>query len=126
MKNNKKKCLPKEIGPYSSIYESKGIFMISGQIPISNNNEKIPKDISSQVKIVLKNIKNIIKHKKLHIKNIVKITIFTTNIEKIKIINKIYKKFFKKYTNKFPARTCIEVSKLPKNSDIEIDAIAIK
>ncbi|WP_343154631.1 RidA family protein [Buchnera aphidicola (Pseudoregma panicola)] len=125
MKNIKKK-IPKEIGPYSYIYESKGIFMISGQIPISKKNKKIPKKISSQIKIILENIKNIIKCNNLEIKNIVKITIFVTNIKNIKIINKIYKKFFEKYTKKFPARTCVEVSKLPKNSDIEIDAIAIK
>ncbi|WP_343183901.1 Rid family detoxifying hydrolase [Buchnera aphidicola (Ceratovacuna keduensis)] len=123
---NIKKNIPKEIGPYSYIYESKGIFMISGQIPISTKNKKIPKNISLQTKIVLKNIKNIIKYNNLKIKNIAKITIFITNIKNIKIINKIYKKFFKKYTKKFPARTCVEVSKLPKNSDIEIDAIAIK
>ncbi|WP_343189804.1 Rid family detoxifying hydrolase [Buchnera aphidicola] len=124
--NNIKKNVVKSIGPYSSIYESKGIFMISGQIAINEKNTKIPKDIIKQTNIILKNIKNIIEEKNLKIKNIVKTNIFIKDIKNIKIINKIYKSFFEKYTKKLPARTCVEVSKLPKNSDIEIDAIAIK
>ncbi|WP_343188073.1 Rid family detoxifying hydrolase [Buchnera aphidicola (Ceratoglyphina bambusae)] len=118
--------IPEAIGPYSIIYKIKNITMISGQIPINIKNNSIPKKISEQTKVVLKNIKNIIKENNLKIKNIAKITIFTTNLNDIKKINKIYKNFFKKYTKKFPARTCVEVSKLPKNVNIEIDAIVIK
>lgn len=100
--------------------------MISGQIAINPINNKIPKNIDEQTKIVLNNIKTIIESKNLKIKNIVKTTIFTTKLHYINKINTIYKKFFEKYTKNFPARTCVEVSKLPKNSIIEIDAIAIK
>ncbi|CAL4321515.1 Rid family detoxifying hydrolase [Buchnera aphidicola] len=121
------KKAPHPIGPYSQGIKINNILMISGQIPIEKNNSIKTKKIFLQTKIVLNNIKKILKSSKMKVKNIVKTTIFTTKLNKIKEINKAYEKFFlKNNTLNFPARSCIEVKKLPKNSKIEIEAIAIK
>ncbi|QNS02044.1 MAG: hypothetical protein ICW73_01100 [Buchnera aphidicola (Pentalonia nigronervosa)] len=118
------KNAPKPIGPYSQAIQINNIIMLSGQIPIDIISGKIPDKIEDQTYIVLKNIKNILKSVNLEIKNIIKMTIFTTDLKKINAINKIYENFFIKNMSHFPARSCIEVQALPKNSKIEIDAIA--
>lgn len=120
------KKAPKPIGPYSQAIKTKNLLMISGQIPIHVNSKEIPKKIYNQTLLVLNNIKEIIKKTDFKIKNIIKTTIFTTNLNKIKIINSAYEKFFKNKLLRFPARSCVEVSKLPKNVKIEIEAIVYK
>lgn len=115
--------LPKPIGPYSQAIQIKNFIFLSGQIPIDN---KINEDISIQTQSVLENINSILEYKNMNISNIVKTTVFITNLNDIAIINNVYKTFFQKYTTILPARSCIEVSKLPKNSKIEIEAIAYK
>ncbi|CAL4321968.1 Rid family detoxifying hydrolase [Buchnera aphidicola] len=121
------KKAPKVLGPYSQGIKINNFLIISGQIPIDPITEKIPKKISDQTLLVLKNIKSIILKAKFHIKNIIKTTIFTTKLNQIHKINKMYEFFFKK--NKisiFPARSCVEVSKLPLNVKIEIESISLK
>ncbi|CAL4322002.1 2-iminobutanoate/2-iminopropanoate deaminase [Buchnera aphidicola (Periphyllus testudinaceus)] len=117
---------PNPIGPYSQAIQTKNLLMISGQIPIDSISNKIPKKMYDQTFLVLKNIYEIIKKTNFKLKNIVKTTIFTTNLNKIKTINFAYETFFKKKISIFPARSCVEVSKLPKNVQIEIEAIAYK
>lgn len=119
------KHAPQPIGPYVQGIKKNNIVIISGQIPINLNSKIISDDIIEQTKQVLNNIKIIIEKSGLQIKNIVKTTIFITNLNEIKKINLIYKEFFKKNNSEFPSRTCVEVSKLPKNAKIEIEAIAI-
>ncbi|NIH41087.1 MAG: hypothetical protein G8D27_00845 [Buchnera aphidicola (Periphyllus aceris)] len=120
------KNAPKPIGPYSQAIKIKNLLMISGQIPIDPISKKIPKKIYCQTLLSLKNIEEIIKKSKFTIKNIIKTTIFTTNIDKFKKINLAYENFFKKKISFFPARSCVQVSKLPKNVKIEIEAIIYK
>ncbi|CAL4321873.1 Rid family detoxifying hydrolase [Buchnera aphidicola] len=117
---------PQPIGPYVQGIKINNLLMVSGQIPINNNGKIISEDIEQQTLQVLKNIKNIIEKADLHVHNIIKMTIFVTNLNDIKKINQIYQKFFIKNDSNFPSRTCVEVNKLPKNSKIEIDAIAIQ
>ncbi|MBZ2279761.1 hypothetical protein K4105_04415, partial [Buchnera aphidicola] len=85
---------------------------------------KIPKSIKEQTRIILINIKSIIQAAKLEIKNIIKTTIFTTNLKNFDKINETYEKFFIDNISPFPARSCVEVKALPKNVKIEIAAIA--
>lgn len=122
------KNAPEAIGPYvQGISLGKNIVITSGQIPIDPISKNIPKGIEKQTEIVLLNIKEIIQKSGLLVNNIVKTTIFTTNLNKINIINNIYENFFIK--NKviiFPVRSCVEVSRLPKNVLIEIEAMAFK
>ena len=111
-------------GPYTPAIRSGNFLFLSGQIPINKKNGKIPEKLSEQTQLSLKNLLYILQENKLCINNIIKITIFTTKLEKLDKINKIYSNFFKKYTNIYPARSCIGVFTLPKNVSIEIEAIA--
>ncbi|QJC28113.1 Rid family detoxifying hydrolase [Enterobacteriaceae endosymbiont of Plateumaris braccata] len=121
------KKAPIPIGPYIQGIISNNIIFTSGQIPINPLNNKIESfNIEKQTIQVLKNIKYIINKANYSIQNIVKTTIYLINLDDLNIINNIYKDFFIKNNAHYPARTCIEVSRLPKNAKIEIEAIAIK
>ncbi|AWH90424.1 hypothetical protein DD681_01190 [Buchnera aphidicola (Melanaphis sacchari)] len=120
------KKAPKPIGPYSQGIMKNNFLFISGQIPIDVRSGCIPNNISEQTHVVLTNIKSIILKANYQMKDIVKITIFTTHLKKIQIINEIYEKFFTDNQSFYPARSCVEVRELPKNVKIEIEAIAIK
>lgn len=120
------KSAPKPIGPYNQGIKKNNIVMTSGQIAINQNNQIISDNIIEQTKVILQNIKNIIQKSGLQINDIVKMTIFVTQLNEINQINIIYNDFFKKHNARLPARTCVEVSNLPKNAKIEIDAIAIQ
>ncbi|WAI11569.1 MAG: Rid family detoxifying hydrolase [Buchnera aphidicola (Macrosiphum albifrons)] len=117
---------PKPIGPYSQAIQIDNFIVLSGQIPIDIVSNHIPENIAEQTYLVLKNIKSILVHAGFEVQNIIKTTVFTTNLKKIDIINEVYKKFFIDHQSKFPARSCIEVQALPKNVKIEIEAIAYK
>ncbi|CAL4322311.1 2-iminobutanoate/2-iminopropanoate deaminase [Buchnera aphidicola (Chaitophorus populicola)] len=121
------KNAPKVFGPYSQAIKINNLLMISGQIPVDKISENIPKKIIDQTFLALNNIKAIIKKSDFSIKDIIKTTIFTTCLNKINEINYAYKNFFiQENVLTFPARSCIEISKLPKNVKIEIEAIAFK
>lgn len=126
------KNIPDPIGPYTQAIDAGNVIFISGQIPIIPNTGIIPDNIHEQTYQVLENIKNIIKSKNLVINNIVKTTLFIKNINDLPEINNSYEKFFRINTSNvnntfnLPARSCVEVSQLPKNSLIEIEAIAIR
>ncbi|WP_075431993.1 RidA family protein [Buchnera aphidicola] len=111
-------------GPYTPAIRSGNFLFLSGQIPINKKNGEIPEKISEQTQLSLKNILYILKEHHLCIKNIIKITIFTTELKKLDAINQTYSNFFKKYTKIYPARSCIGVLVLPRNVSIEIEAIA--
>lgn len=113
-------------GPYSQIVQINNLFFTSGQIPVNQKNKCIPNTISEQTKLVLQNIKKLLINQNLTIKNIIKITIFTTKLDLIKDINLTYKNFFDLYTTNYPVRSCIGVNQLPKNVFIEMEAIAYK
>lgn len=126
------KDAPSPVGPYSQAIDM-GIFIfISGQIPMIPHTMIIPDNIYKQTYQTLQNIRNIVESQKLSINNIVKTTLFIKNIEDLPEINVSYKNFFCEYSVKnncrinFPARSCVEVSRLPKDVLIEIDAIAVR
>lgn len=121
---------PSPIGPYVQAINTQKILFVSGQIGICPDTNKIPNNIYDQTQQTLQNIKYIIKAAKLEIKNIIKITMFITNIQDLPVINTSYTNFFKIHSlceqqPHFPARSCVEVSKLPKDAKIEIEAIAV-
>lgn len=120
------KNAPKPIGPYTQAIKINNMLFLSGQIPIEVSSNHIPENIAEQTYIVLTNIKSILIESQFQVKDIIKTTIFTTDLKKINIINEIYKKFFIDNQSRFPARSCVEVQKLPKNVKIEIEVIACK
>lgn len=112
---------PAAIGPYSQAIKANGFLFISGQIPLTPNGELVGDDIKTQTKQVLKNLKSILKEADLSLKDTVKTTIFLKNMDDFSIVNEIYEQAFKEHK---PARSTIEISKLPKDVLIEIELIA--
>ena len=112
---------PAAIGPYSQAIKANGFLFISGQIPLTPNGELAGDDIKTQTKQVLKNLKSILKEADLSLKDTVKTTIFLKNMDDFSVVNEIYEQAFKEHK---PARSTIEISKLPKDVLIEIELIA--
>lgn len=122
----KTKNAPEAIGPYVQGIKIKDLVFVSGQIPINPKNGKISSDIYLQTQQSLKNIQAIVEKSGLKIKNIIKITIFMQNLNSFEVMNLAYKDFFDSHKSSYPTRSCVEVSRLPKDVSIEIEAIAIK
>ena len=118
---------PAAIGPYSQAIESNGFLFLSGQIPIDpKTNTVIPSpSIIDQTRRVLQNIENILKARDLSLAHVIKTTIFLKNISDFQKMNEVYASFFsKKPADTPPARSAVEVARLPKDVLIEIEAIA--
>lgn len=115
------KHAPEAIGPYSQAINIKGITYTSGQIPlVPETGNLISEDFEEQVLQALKNIKGILLERNKNINDIIKLTVFLVDLSNFDSLNNIFKDFF---IDNYPARSVIEVSKLPKNSKIEIEAI---
>ncbi len=115
---------PKAIGPYSQAIKTDNMLFISGQIPIEpKTGEIIYNNIVSATNIAITNVLNIVSAAGFDKEDIVKITIYLKNMENFEKINEIYSSFFNEHK---PARAVVEVSNLPKNVDIEIEAICVK
>jgi 2-iminobutanoate/2-iminopropanoate deaminase len=115
---------PKAIGPYSQAIMLEDLLFASGQIAIDpKKGEIIEGGIEAQTSQVMENIKNILSAAEMDFSNIVKTTIFLTDLNNFSLVNDIYGRYF---TQEPPARSCVEVSKLPKDALIEIEVIAHK
>tara|TARA_B000000532_G_scaffold41916_2_gene31040 strand:- start:2514 stop:2900 length:387 start_codon:yes stop_codon:yes gene_type:complete len=113
---------PKAIGPYSqAIKVQGGITFTSGQIPLNLDGNLVSENFEKQVYQVLKNINGILEERDKSLSDIVKLTVFLVDLSNFDILNKVFEKYFK--NDSFPARSVVEVSKLPKNSQVEIEAI---
>ena len=114
---------PKAIGPYSQAISSNGFLFVSGQIPIDpKTNQVVEGGIIEQANQSFKNIGEILKAAGLDYSNVIKTTVFVKDLNDFATVNEIYSKYF--ISN--PARSCVEVSKLPKGVLIETEAIAVK
>lgn len=114
---------PAAIGPYSQGISLENLMFVSGQIPVNPENGEIPVDIKEQTKQSMKNLQNILKEAGSSLDDVVKVTIFITDLSNFTDVNEVYGSFF---TGNYPARSCVEVSKLPKGVGIEIEAIALR
>lgn len=113
---------PKAIGPYSQAIETGGFVFISGQLPIDLDGN-IPEKVSEQTKLCIENIKNILNSVGLSLDNVVKTTVFMTDLSKFQEMNSVYSQYFSQTP---PARSTVEVKALPRSAMVEIEAIAIK
>ncbi|MCK4240709.1 MAG: RidA family protein [Candidatus Atribacteria bacterium] len=114
--------VPVAIGPYSSALKIGNLVFVSGQLPVDPViGEIIKGEIEAQTRRSLENLKAVLESYSISMENVVKTTIFLKDMNNFSRINKIYGKYF---TGQFPARSCVEVSRLPKDADIEIEAIA--
>lgn len=114
---------PAAVGPYSQAVKAGNIIYTSGQLPIiTETGELLKGDIQKETRLALENVKSILAAGGATLEDVVKVTVFVTDIGQFSLINEIYGEFFS--THK-PARSLVEVSKLPLGGDIEIEAIAI-
>ncbi len=114
---------PKAIGPYSQAIQAGNFLFLSGQIPIDpKTGELVQGDIRQQTRRVLENIKGILESEKLEMDDIVKVTIFLKDIGNFNQVNEIYATYF---PSSPPARSTVGVAKLPRDVEIEIEAIAL-
>lgn len=114
---------PAAIGPYSQAIEVNGIVYTSGVIPVNPATGEIPEGVSAQAEQAICNLAALLKEAGTSTENTVKTTVFIKNMEDFGTINEIYAKYF---TGVYPARSCVEVARLPKDVLIEIEAIARK
>lgn len=114
---------PAAIGPYSQAIEVNGMVYTSGVIPVNPATGEIPKGVSAQARQAISNLAALLKEAGTSTENTVKTTVFIKNMEDFGTVNEIYAEYF---TGVYPARSCVEVARLPKDVLIEIEAIALK
>jgi 2-iminobutanoate/2-iminopropanoate deaminase len=114
---------PEAIGPYSQAIQAGDFLFLSGQIPLDpKTGELVKGDIRIQTRQVLENIRGVLESQGSGMKDVVKATIFLKEIGNFSQVNEIYATYF---PSSPPARSTVEVAKLPKDADIEIEMIAL-
>jgi 2-iminobutanoate/2-iminopropanoate deaminase len=115
---------PAPIGPYSQAVAAGGLLFVSGQIPMNpTTGEIISADIKAETTMVMANLKAILSEAGISFDQIIKSTIFLTDMGTFAQVNEVYGSYF---TANFPARETVQVSALPKNVNVEISVIALK
>lgn len=114
---------PGAIGPYSQGVNVNDMFFFSGQIPLHPETGEMPEGIEAQAKQALENVKGLLESQGLDFSNVIKTTVFLDNMDHFGIVNEIYATYF---VEPYPARSAVEVAKLPKGALIEVEVIAVK
>jgi len=113
---------PAAVGPYNHAVRIGDLLFSAGQIPLDPKSGNLAAgDIKAQTEQVLLNIKAILDDQKLTFANVVKTTVFMTNLADFALMNEVYAKYF---TTDFPARSTVQVAALPKGANVEIEVIA--
>ncbi len=114
---------PKAIGPYSQAIKTQGFMFISGQTPLEpSTGEMVGADVEVQTVRVLENIKGILESQGLSLANVVKTTVFLKDMNDFAAMNRIYAGYFPEMP---PARSTIQVARLPKDALVEIESIVV-
>lgn len=114
---------PKAIGPYSQAVLVDDTLYVSGNIPVNPATGDVADGIVNQSKQVFENMKAVLNEAGMGFENVVKTTAFLTDLSNFATFNEIYASYF---VAPYPARCCVEVSKLPKNVLVEVECIAKK
>lgn len=112
---------PAAIGPYSQAIRVGDFLFVSGQIPVHPDNGAVPEGVDAQARQAFANLSQILQAAGCSLTQVVKTTVFIRNMGDFAKINEIYSQYFR---SPFPARSCVEVSALPKDVLLEIEAIA--
>jgi len=113
---------PRPIGPYSQAVKSNGFLFVSGQVAIDpRSNEFVPGDIQQQTERALENLKGILEASGANLHHVVKTTVFLKDMNDFAAMNEVYGRFF---TAASPARSTVQVARLPKDALVEIEVIA--
>ena len=113
---------PAAIGPYSQALRTGNMMFVSGQIPIDPATGLMAEDIKAQATQSLTNLKNILEAEGLTMKNVIKTTVFLSDLADFAAVNEVYATFFEA---PYPARSCVEVCAIPKGAKVEIECIAV-
>ncbi len=117
---------PAAIGPYVQGVDLGNMVFTSGQLPIDPATGEMPADVAAQALQSLKNVQAIIEASGLSVRNIFKMTVFVKDLNTFGTVNEVYQTFFEENDAPFPARSCVEVARLPKDALVEIEAIALR
>ena len=121
MKEIKTDKAPQAIGPYSQAIEYGGLLYTSGQIPVNPVTGEIPEGVENQAHQVFENLKNLLEAGETGFENVIKTTVFIKDMNDFAKINEIYASYFKK---PYPARSCVQVARLPKDVLLEVEVVA--
>ncbi len=114
---------PKAIGPYSQAVRANGFVFLSGQIPIDPKTQQVVEgNASVQAERVLENLKAVVEAAGSSMQRVVKTTVFLADMNDFAAVNEVYSRYFVTHP---PARSTVEVSRLPRNVRVEIDLIAL-
>ncbi|MBP3953488.1 RidA family protein [Bacillus suaedae] len=122
MKTIYTKSAPDAIGPYSQGIVVNNLFYSSGQIPLTAEGDLVDGTVQEQTHQVFKNLKAVLKEAGASLETVVKATVFIKDMNQFPLINEVYGEYFD--THK-PARSCVEVARLPKDVLVEIEVIAL-
>ena len=114
---------PKAIGPYSQAIRANGFLFVSGQIPLDPATQQLVSgDIQAQTERVLENLKGIVEAAGSSLDRVVRATVFLADMNEFAAMNEVYGRYFR---NQPPARSTVQVSRLPRDVRVEIDVIAL-
>jgi 2-iminobutanoate/2-iminopropanoate deaminase len=122
MKIVKTSLAPAAIGPYSQGIIVNNLFYSSGQIPLTASGEMVTGDIAEQTHQVFKNLKAVLDEAGASLESVVKSTVFLKDMNQFAEFNEVYGQYFAEHK---PARSCVEVARLPKDALVEIEVIAL-
>jgi 2-iminobutanoate/2-iminopropanoate deaminase len=114
---------PEAIGPYSQGIDAGVLVFTSGQLPIDPASGVMPQGAAAQARQSMENVKAVLEAAGTSLAKTVKTTIFLHNMDDFAAVNEVYAGFFK---GVFPARSCVQVARLPKDALLEIEAVAVK
>ena len=112
---------PQAIGPYSQAVKSGGLLFLSGQIPLNKEGEMNDGDIEAKTRQVFKNIEAILAAENLNLNHIIKVNIYLVDIGNFDAVNQVMSSHF---SAPYPARALVQVSALPKASEVEVEVVA--
>ena len=112
---------PAAIGPYSQAIQVGNLVITSGQLPIDPATGAFPEGIEAQSRQSLKNVQAVLAEAGTGMDKVIKTTVFLSDMNNFGAMNEVYKEFF---TSDFPARSAVQVARLPKDALVEIEAIA--
>jgi len=133
MKEIKTENAPGAIGPYSqgiqvgnlplsNSVQSGNMIFVSGQLPLCAKTGEIKTEIKEATKLMLENMKAVLAESGATMKNVVKVTVFMSDLEMFTDMNSVYQQYFEK---PYPARSCVQVARLPKDVLVEAECIAV-
>lgn len=113
---------PAAIGPYCQGIVINNMFYSSGQIPLTSEGIMVDGDVKAQTRQVFKNLIAVLEEAGASLETVVKATVFIKNMDEFALVNEVYGEYFSVHK---PARSCVEVARLPKDALVEIEVIAL-